>query len=75
MSRRDIDNVTCQGGLRELRNVVSDWYWICSLLEITTTTDHNHWEQLSTGSSLNPSCELILRSVSLISPRALIGTD
>jgi hypothetical protein len=27
----------------------SDWW----LLEMTTTTDHNHWEQLSTVSFLN----------------------
>jgi hypothetical protein len=45
--------VTYQGGLRELKDVDSDWYWIY-WLKIATTTDDNHWEKLSTGSFLNP---------------------
>jgi hypothetical protein len=48
-----IRTVTYKGGFRKLyTDVGSDWNWIY-LRKITTTTDHNHWEQLSTGSFLN----------------------
>jgi hypothetical protein len=38
----------------------SDWYWVYSLLEITTTTDHINREELSTGNFLNSSSEIVL---------------
>jgi hypothetical protein len=68
-------NLSCTWAGYVNYEVESDWYWIYSLLEITTMTDHSHWEHLSTGNSLNPYCELVLRFVSLNSPRALTGTD
>jgi hypothetical protein len=64
-------------------DVDDDWHWIYSVT-ITTTTDYNHWEQLSIGSFLNPSCELVVNCflrrsfldvlVSFSSLRALTGT-